>query len=443
MDEQEKLYSSTAEDTILGAVLAYADRCLDDVRSSGLKEGDFYKPASRVLFHTFMGMADSGLQIAINTVMLQIQKQSLEKDIPLMYLTSLMSKAGPFDARKEQIQEYAKTIKDYSARREMQDIARCLLSDSQDMSKKTVAISGDVQERLTAITATDSGDEWETMYDSMVDYLEIVGERQGGEKVALQTGFIDLDNAIGGLERGDLAILAARPSMGKSALALNIATNVCKRGGRVLFVSMEMPKAKLFDRMVSNMGGINYSRLKQQVLERQEYSRVLQVCEEIKNFKLDIYDRRVTVAEIMARARLAAAKFGGGLDLIVVDHVQITKGNGRYSSRVHEVGEISHGLKDIATRLNVPVLALSQLSRASEGRDDKRPVLSDLRESGDLEQDADFVFALYRESYYTRDDNDKRAELGILKARDGELKNINLMWFGHFQRFRSATSRRE
>lgn len=440
MSEQEKLYNSAAEDSILGAVLAYADQCLDNVRMTGLKPADFYKQTGKVLFQIFVNMADSGQQIGINTVMMQVQRQGREKDVTPMYLAGLMERVSPADARKEPIQEYAKTIKDYSARREMQNIARCLLHDSQDMNKKTVAISGDIQERLTNLTAADRGDEWETMFDSMVRYLYLVGERQGGNKISLQTGFVDLDNTIGGLERGDLAILAARPSMGKSALALNIVTNVCKRGGRVLLVSMEMPKAKLFDRMVSSMGGINYKRLKQQVLEKKEYNMVQKVCDEIKDFKLDIYDRRTTIAEVMARARLAAAKFGGGLDLIVVDHVQIIKGDRRYNSRVHEVGEISHGLKDMATRLNVPVLALSQLSRQSESRDDKRPLLSDLRESGDLEQDADFVFALYRESYYTRNDNDKRAELGILKARDSELRNIPLQWFGHFQRFRSATT---
>lgn len=143
-----------------------------------------------------------------------------------------------------------------------------------------------------------------------------------------------------------------------------------------------------------------------------------------------------------ARAQLTKAKFNG-LDLVVVDHIQLTRGDGRYRDRVHEVGEIVHGLKDLATRLDVPVLALSQLSRASETREDKRPLLSDLRETGDIEQDADIVLGLYRPAYYTRDKTDRYVELGTLKAKDSELKVIPLIWYGEIQKFKSATTRTE
>ena len=290
----------------------------------------------------------------------------------------------------------------------MQQVARCLLADSQDMGKAVVAISGNVQERLTALTTADDGAGWQPMTDRMIDYLDYFNNRQCGLDTALKTGFVDLDRAIVGLGRGDLVILAARPSMGKTALALNIMANVCKQGGKVLFVSEETPKNKVYDRLISSIGEIDY-KLLEKALQAKKNNKVIKLCESLKDFQLDIFDRRVSVAEMKARAQLTKAKFNG-LDLVVVDHIQLTRGDGRYRDRVHEVGEIVHGLKDLTTRLDVPVLALSQLSRASETREDKRPLLSDLRETGDIEQDADIVLGLYRPAYYTRDKTDRYGE---------------------------------
>lgn len=443
MNGQEKLYDSTAEDTILGAVLAYSDKCLDAVRVSGLTEGDFYKQPNKAIFRVILKIAADEIHIDTKTVMMEIQKQGLDQEVTPMVLTALQNLAAPSDAYESQIKAYVKTIKDYAARREMQDLARCLLSDSQDMDKDVSAISSDIQERLTALGSRESGDEWQDMKQGMIDYLGEIMERQGGTRKALQTGFIDVDKTLGGFEAGQLIILAARPAMGKTSLALNIATNVCKQGKAVLFVSQEMTATQLKDRMTAALTGINAFRLKTQVLSEHELNKVIQACEVAKNYRLNIFENRHTVAEIKARAQLARAKFGG-LDLVVVDHIQLVKSDarGRYNSRVHEVGEISHGLKELATRLKVPVLALSQLSRAAEGRDDKRPLLSDLRESGDLEQDADVVFGLYRSGYYSHDKTDNDAELGVLKAKDAEGRNIPLRWFPQFQLFRSATGRR-
>lgn len=442
MSEKTKLFDDTAEQAILGAILYSAADCIDKVRLTGLKEDDFYKQVNRALYHSFLQMADDGMHIDIKTVMIHLQKVGLADEITPLFLSQLLEQAGPSDTYEQQIQGYARTIKDYSARRAMQQVARCLLADSQDMGKAVVAISGSVQERLTALTTADDGAGWQRMTDRMIDYLEYFNNRQCGLDTALKTGFVDLDRAIVGLGRGELVILAARPSMGKTALALNIMTNVCKQGGKVLFVSEETPKNKVYDRLISSIGEIDYKLLREGRLGEKGANKVIKLCESLKDFQLDIFDRRVSVAEMKARAQLTKAKFNG-LDLIVVDHIQLTRGDGRYRDRVHEVGEIVHGLKDLATRLDVPVLALSQLSRASETREDKRPLLSDLRETGDIEQDADIVLGLYRPAYYTRDKTDRRVELGTLKAKDSELKVIPLVWYGETQRFKSATTRTE
>ena len=231
--------------------------------------------------------------------------------------------------------------------------------------------------------------------------------------------------------------------MGKTTLALNIAKNELqneKEKRSVLFVSQEMTKIQILDRYVSSSIGINNFRLKNTVLSEREKNKVIRFCESIKGYNFDIFEGRRTISEIKARAELDLAKFSR-LDLIIIDHIQLIKSEsrGRYSSRVHEVGEIAHSLKELAVRLNVPVLALSQLSRASETRENKRPELSDLRESGDLEQDADVVLGLYRDSYYKHSLPEcgyDIAELGILKARDAECKNIHLRFYPQFQLFR-------
>lgn len=438
MNKQEMLYSNTAEDTLLGSILTYPNKCLDTVRVSGIQADDFYKQTSRALFQELMKMADSGLQITISTAMMQAQKQSLDKEITPNYLTYLQEKTAPTDAYDSQIKEYVKTIKDFARRRKMRDIARCLQADAQDPAKATADISAAVQEQLTALESQD-GDGWKSMKDSMMDYLAEFWNRQGGVKNSLQTGFLDIDKRLGGFEPGQLIILAARPAMGKTSLALNIATNVCRKEKSVLFVSQEMTEIQLMDRMMAALTGINASRLKNEKLTEHEQNKIFQVCEAVKKYRLNIFESRHTVAEIKARAQLAKAKFGS-LDLIVIDHIQLIKSDarGRYSSRVHEVGEISHSLKEMAIRLKVPVLVLSQLSRATEGRDDKRPVLSDLRESGDIEQDADVVLGLHRSGYYSGNLNDNAADLGILKARDAQTGSIVLRWFPQFQLFRSS-----
>lgn len=438
MNEQEMLYSNTAEDTLLGAILTYPNKCLDAVRVSGIRADDFYRQTNRVLFQELMKMADSGLQITISTAVIQMQKQRLDKEITINYLAYLQERTAPTDAYESQIKAYVKTIKDFARRRKMRDIARCLQADAQDPAKATADISAAVQEQLTALESQD-GDEWKSMEQGMIDYLAEFYNRQGGVRNSLQTGFLDIDKRLGGFEPGQLIILAARPAMGKTSLALNIATNVCRKEKSVLFVSQEMTAIQLMDRMIAALTGINVSRIKNEKLTEHEQNKIIQATNMAGKYKLNIFESRHTVAEIKARAQLAKAKFGS-LDLIVIDHIQLIKSDarGRYSSRVHEVGEISHSLKELAIRLKVPILVLSQLSRATEGRDDKRPVLSDLRESGDIEQDADVVLGLHRRGYYSGNQSDNAADLGILKARDAQTGSIILRWFPQFQLFRSS-----
>jgi len=432
-----EMYSLKSEETLLGAMVNYSNQCLDVIRVSGLKAEDFYREQNKLLFRTLLSMADEDISISVSTVGVYLEKNKcLRQMLPL--LTKVSNLAGPFDAYENNIKMYADRIMEYSVRRDMQNISQSLSDNAQNLAKSISSISADIQERLTALVYRGHGDGWQTMKDNVIQYLDVLMRRQSGEYKALQTGFIDIDKSLGGFEPGQLILLAARPSMGKTALALNIAMNVCEKGKAVLFVSQEMTMVQLIDRELAAKTQINGLRLKHETLTEEEMNQLILTCEEIKNSNFDIFDKRHTIAEIKARALLTKAKLGH-LDLVVIDHIQLIKSDSsnHYTNRVHEVGEISHALKEMAMQLNVPVLALSQLSRAPEGRTEKRPELSDLRESGDLEQDADVVLGLYRESYYMRNEN-HIAELGILKARDAECKNIQLYFYPQFQLFRSA-----
>lgn len=435
----KKMFSEVSEAAVLGSIIAYPNECLESIRLSGLKMNDFYVQKNRQTFHILKEMIDHDKDIDLSTLAIEIQHLGLEKVIDISYLTSLVNRVHPSDAREHRISLYVKTIHDYAIRRGIYDLGIKFIADVKDEEKNVLDISADIQEKLTELCTSQSGDTtWQGMDQLLIQYLDVVMNRQSGEEQMLKTGFIDIDNALGGFDSGQLIILAARPGMGKTTLALNIATNACKNGKSVLFVSQEMTKIQIMDRYISSSSGVNAFRLKNNPLDKKELDQVIRSCEESKAYHLDIMEGRKTVSEIKARAQLDMAKFSK-LDLIVVDHIQLIKSDskGRYTSRVHEVGEISHSLKELAVHFKVPVLALSQLSRSPEGRENRRPELSDLRESGDLEQDADVVLGLYRESYYTKEKNTD-AELGILKARDAECKNIPLRFFPQFQVFRSA-----
>ena len=440
---KKELFCRDAENHILGAILAYPSKCLDTIRASGLKKEEFYVPQNKSLFGVLIGMANRHQDIDLATVSIEVQRLEIEKIITVDFITWLLGIVHPVDAGEKRIGEYIKTVRNYAVRRAIEDVARNLLSEVHNEDKDIALISSDVQESLINITAKNKQENWHDMEENLLQYLDVIMQRQSGKSTSLNTGFDDIDKSLGGFEKGQLIILAARPSMGKTTLALNIAKNELqneKEKRSVLFVSQEMTKILILDRYVSSSIGINNFRLKNTVLSEREKNKVIRFCESIKGYNFDIFEGRRTISEIKARAELDLAKFSR-LDLIIIDHIQLIKSEsrGRYSSRVHEVGEIAHSLKELAVRLNVPVLALSQLSRASETRENKRPELSDLRESGDLEQDADVVLGLYRDSYYKHSLPEcgyDIAELGILKARDAECKNIHLRFYPQFQLFR-------
>jgi len=239
-----------------------------------------------------------------------------------------------------------------------------------------------------------------------------------------------------GLQKSDLILLAARPSMGKTALALNIAMNVVKNGASVALFSLEMSEEQYVQRIISQEAMVDSTKLRTGNLDDDDWTRLINTMSLISNYKIYIDDTpSVTLFEMMSKCR--RLKIEKGLDLIVVDYLQLMSDGGRTDNRQQEISNISRGLKALARELDCPVLALSQLSRAPELRNDHRPVMSDLRESGAIEQDADVVMMLYRDEYYNKEESEKKGitDVIITKQRNGPVGTVELAWIGQYTKF--------
>ncbi|GAB3053418.1 replicative DNA helicase [Virgibacillus ainsalahensis] len=268
--------------------------------------------------------------------------------------------------------------------------------------------------------------------------MEIADEMFHPERV--QQGFItsyeQLDNMTGGLQRGDLLIAAARPSVGKTAFALNLAAGHCKQGGMSQIFSLEMGTKQLLQRMLSAEGAINGRKWRTAAFSAEDYERAIQAIGVISNWDLEVYDKKNTLLEIRSAIRKRLHDFPDGNHLIIIDYLQLIAPAKQRERRDLEVGEITRELKLLAIELNIPILLISQLSRNVESRQDKRPLMSDLRESGNIEQDADVIFFLYREDYYERNSEQNRMEVIISKHRNGPTGTVELAfekeygWFG-------------
>ena len=271
------------------------------------------------------------------------------------------------------------------------------------------------------------------MSDTVQTIMKRVQNR--GELSGVTTGFTDLNSLLGGFQKSDLVLLAARPSMGKTALAVNLAVNAAKAGKKVAMFSLEMSKTQIGQRILASFAQMNLSSLFKGELEGQDLVNLITASNELSKYSLHI-DDTAAISLIELKAKLRRLKMEEGLDLVVVDYLQLMTTGERVENRVLEISQISRGLKAIAKELDVPVLALSQLSRALEQRPDKRPKLSDLRESGAIEQDADIVMFLYRDYVYNKEtENPNLAEVIVSKHRNGPIGVVNLIWKDEYTRF--------
>ena len=424
-------HSIEAEQSVLGAMLIDS-RCVGDVIGI-LKPEDFYLRQNREIFEAIYGMFSFSKVIDPVTVLNELKEAGHydEAETP-KYIMQLMEMT-PTAAN---VKQYAKIVSDKALLRNISQAAGEITELVYDGVGTAQDILEASEKKIFALTK-DRGDSLERIGKVLVKLFDSLNERaqSGDEFPGYATGLHDLDNHINGLNKSDLIILAARPGMGKTSLALNLMTNVAKVSGKtVVFFSLEMSREQLAMRLVSNEAYVDNKKLVTGKLSEEEWRKIGIAASALGQTDIRVSDNTaITVAEMNAICRRL-----DNLGMVVIDYLQLmTSANGRESeNRVTAVSEISRSLKIMAKELDVPVLCLSQLSRANEGRSDKRPMLSDLRESGAIEQDADQIVFIYRDDYYNENSPEKNvAELIVAKNRHGETGTVKVQWMPTFFSF--------
>jgi replicative DNA helicase len=356
------------------------------------------------------------------------------------------------------IEEYIRIVKDKSLLRKLMGICSMAIARAADQSESAIGVLDDTEAKLLDVTQKGITQGFQSLDEIVQHSFGTIDNlyKQSREVTGLATDFTELDRMTSGLQKGELIIIAARPSMGKTALAINIAQNAAVKHNAIVAVfSLEMSKESLLRRMLASQAWVDQRKLQTGFLGREDHDKLQNALGQLVEARMFIDDSAgISLAEMRAKAR-RLKQTHGGLDLVIVDYLQLmsatvpSSGKRNYENRTQEVSAISRGLKALAKELQVPVVALSQLSRASERRgDDKRPMLSDLRESGSIEQDADVVAFIHREAYYNRDEEMSEAdraksEIILAKQRNGPTGSVHLNFISRFTRFDNPDSTHE
>ena len=402
---------------------------------------DFYSQAHGKLFQLFIKMHGEGVDIDQITVPERVQRAGQAQDYgDVAYVLSLPEQAPA----TSNLLHYAQLIQQKATLRRLISVSETLRDeaylDPEDLSE----LLDKAEREVFAVSQRRDVREWAQMSQVIDDEFLRIQElsQRTGEVTGLTTGFLDLDQKLAGLQKSDLLILAARPAMGKTALALNIAQNAAMLGGAAVgLFSMEMSRGQLVTRMICCEGLVDAGRVRTGRLEPDDWDRLLESSEALRKARVYIDDTPgLSITELKAKARRLASE-DKGLGLIVIDYLQLMSGDDKRAPREQQISSISRGLKGLAKDLDIPVIALSQLNRGVEKREDKRPMVSDLRESGAIEQDADIIMFIYRDEYYNEDTPDKGlAEVIIAKQRNGPTGTVKLVFQGQYSRFDNWTS---
>jgi replicative DNA helicase len=433
-------HSVEAEQSVLGGLLL--DNLAWDRAADLLTDGDFYRHEHRLIFSAIGTLVAGSKPADVITVFEQLQSMGRAADAGGLSYLNALAQSVPSAAN---LRRYAEIVRERA-------VLRKLIAASDEIATQAFSPQGrgatqildEAESKIFRIGEETSRQRqgFQSLDKLMVQLLDRVNELHdnGAEDVTgVRTGFYDLDRMTAGLQKGDLIVLAARPSMGKTAFALNIAEHVAVHEGLpVLVFSMEMGASQLALRLVGSLGRIDQQHLRTGKLAGDEWSRLTEAVDRLKASRVFIDETAgLTAAELRARARRMARQFGGTLGLIVVDYLQLMSGSsGSDENRATEIGEISRGLKALAKELQCPLIALSQLNRSVETRNDKRPMMSDLRESGAIEQDADVIMFIYRDDYYNKDSKEPGvAEIVIGKQRNGPVGTVKLTFLKPLTKF--------
>lgn len=434
-------HSQEAESSVLGGLLL--DNNSWDKVADLLAEADFYRYEHRLVFASISSLVNANRPADVITVFEQMQSQGKAEEIGgLAYLNSL----AQYVPSSANIRRYAEIVRERSILRKLVSVSDEIATSALNTNGRPVTnILDEAEQKIFSIGEEGSRmrQGFQSMDKLVVQLLDRVEEmsKNPNDITGVPTGFFDLDRMTSGMQAGDLLVLAARPSMGKTALAINIAEHVALHEDLPVAVfSMEMGASQLAIRIVGSIGRIDQGRLRTGKLIDDEWPRLSDAIERLKTVSLSIDETPgLTTSELRASAR-RLARSCGKLGLVVVDYLQLMSGSGGGDgeNRATELGEISRGLKMLAKELQCPVIALSQLNRGVEQRTDKRPMMSDLRESGAIEQDADVIMFIYRDDYYNKDSKEPGvAEIIIAKQRNGPTGTVKLTFLKPITKFES------
>ncbi len=430
-------YSLEAEQAVLGSMLIDT-KCIPAVIEV-LKPDDFYLETHRLIYDTIHQMFLNARPIDPVTVLDEMKalgyREAARRDFFLQLIEVTPTSSN--------VSEYAAIVRSKSMLRELQQVSSDIIDLTRAEEESADTVADLAEQKIYAVRQGREIQGFSGIHEAIQEVYANLDELAAnpGKLPGLPTGFAQLDQYIGGLNKSDLILLAARPGMGKTAIALNMAVNAAKRSGKTVAIfQLEMSRQQLATRMLSSEALIDSKKLRMGTLEDSDWERMAGATQSLQGMPILIDENSgITVPEMMAKCRRLGSKLG----LIVIDYLQLMHTPKQMDNRVQEVAEISRSLKIMAKELNVPVLCCSQLSRGPEGRQNKRPMLSDLRESGSIEQDADIVLFIYRDDYYNNEaENRNCAELIVAKNRHGETGTVDLQWMGQFTSFAAQDSTR-
>ncbi len=424
--------SIEAEQSVLGSMITDKNAVVEAIEK--LEENDFYRDGHKVIFKTISEMFKDDMPVDLVTLLEQLKStEKLEKAGGVTYVSELSSSL----LTTINLSAYIKIVKEKSILRKLIKASTSIIEDSYNKQGEVEEVLEGAEKKIFDIAEKRTTSDFEPLNVVLErGFLEI--ERlfnNKGEITGVGSGFVDLDAKTSGFQKGDMVLIAARPSMGKTTFALNIAEHAALREGKsVVVFSLEMSKEQLAYKLLCSEANVDMLKLRTGALDDKDWENIARATGPLSKAKIYIDDTAgVTVMEMRSKCRRLKLEYG--IDLIVIDYLQLMSGSSN-ESRQQEVSEISRSIKALAKEMECPVIALSQLSRAPEQRADHRPMLSDLRESGSIEQDADLVMFLYRDEYYNKETEDTNiAECIIAKQRNGPVGTVKLAWLGQYSKF--------
>lgn len=428
-------HSVEAEQSVVGAMLMDKDAIL--AASEIVCGDDFYQNAYGVIFDSMVELFNEGKPVDLITLQERLKEKEVPPEISSLEFVRDLVAAVPTSAN---VRYYAQIVSDKAVMRKLIKMNDELSNICYAGNEPLESVLEKTEKSVFQLLQNRNAGEYVPIRQVVMNALEKVekASKSKGTVTGIPTGFIDLDYKLSGLQPSDLVLVAARPSMGKTAFVLNIAQYVAfKKDKCTAIFSLEMSKEQLVNRLFSLESQVDAQALRTGNMKDPDWEKLIEAAGIIGQSNLIIDDTpSISISELRSKCR--KYKMEHGLDLIIIDYLQLMSGSvgGRSESRQQEISDISRSLKALARELNVPVIALSQLSRAVEQRPDKRPMLSDLRESGAIEQDADVVMFIYRDEYYNKDSEyKKQAEIIIAKQRNGPVGTVHLAWLGEYTKF--------